>query len=671
LVGDISLEVQLFVVHDEVSLSNSSCRLLATTSAYRMTEHRLQTPMPVGAPTRSAWARRYEVIARRLRILLRLRRLYLLRFELRFVPTEAQRLFALTVAIGVLCGLAAVAFHLTIHFFEHHLIERAMSASGRSWLGWTIAVPVLGGLACGALLQYVVPNARGSGIPQVKVAFSQGGCIRARDALGKFLIGSLQIGSGASLGREGPTVQICAGIASLLGRLVGVSAKSQRRLLPVGVAAGIAAAFNAPIAAVTFTIEEVVGNLDQAVLSGVIVAAALSAVIERSVLGESSVFAIPQSYGLLHASSLLVYAIIGLSAAVVSVVFSESLLALRSWFRGLRRVSPWVRPAIGGGVTGALAVLALGGLGAQGVTGGGYATLSQALTGQLAPRVLIALCVMKIAATVFSYSSGGAGGIFAPSLFIGGTLGGAVGLLDSVALGHHDESTGAFALVGMGAVFAGVIRAPITSVLIIIEMTQGYSLILPLMIANMTAYVLARHWRPRSIYEALLEQDGVHLPSSRAADGLEGSFIDRVVNRAGPFHDFASAAGAREISRVSRATTAQHVFPVLDSDRRLLGIITSEELRILDSEPDLVPIVTASDLMRSPVSVHLGDDLRTALEVMLANGIREVPVTDTAGCFLGFIDEAAIATAYVRRNAESIQAAGGSVGPPEISGKLH
>jgi CIC family chloride channel protein len=503
------------------------------------------------------------------------------------------------------------------------------------------------------------------------VAFSQGGCIRARDALGKFLIGSLQIGSGASLGREGPTVQICAGIASLLGRLVGVSAKSQRRLLPVGVAAGIAAAFNAPIAAVTFTIEEVVGNLDQAVLSGVIVAAALSAVIERSVLGESSVFAIPQSYGLLHASSLLVYAIIGLSAAVVSVVFSESLLALRSWFRGLRRVSPWVRPAIGGGVTGALAVLALGGLGAQGVTGGGYATLSQALTGQLAPRVLIALCVMKIAATVFSYSSGGAGGIFAPSLFIGGTLGGAVGLLDSVALGHHDESTGAFALVGMGAVFAGVIRAPITSVLIIIEMTQGYSLILPLMIANMTAYVLARHWRPRSIYEALLEQDGVHLPSSRAADGLEGSFIDRVVNRAGPFHDFASAAGAREISRVSRATTAQHVFPVLDSDRRLLGIITSEELRILDSEPDLVPIVTASDLMRSPVSVHLGDDLRTALEVMLANGIREVPVTDTAGCFLGFIDEAAIATAYVRRNAESIQAAGGSVGPPEISGKLH
>jgi CIC family chloride channel protein len=616
-----------------------------------MTDQHLRTPLPVAASSGSVWSRRYQALARRLRIVLRLRRLYLLRLELRFVPSEAQRLFALTVAIGVLCGLAAVAFHLTIRFFEGLLIEPALSAPGRSWLGWTLAVPVLGGLLCGALLQYVVPNARGSGIPQVKTAFSQGGQIRGRDALGKFLVGSLQIGSGASLGREGPTVQICAGVASWLGRVAGVSEKSQRRLLPVGVAAGIAAAFNAPIAAVTFTIEEVVGNLDQAVLSGVIVAAALAAVIERSVLGESPVFAIPQAYGLLHASSLLVYALIGLCAGAVSVAFTESLLALRARFRRLRGVPLWMRPGIGGGVTGALAIAALWGLGAHGVTGGGYATLGRALTGQLAPRVLLALCVMKVVATVFSYASGGAGGIFAPSLFIGGTLGGALGVLDSVLLGHYDEPSGAFALVGMGAVFAGVIRAPITSVLIIIEMTQGYSLILPLMIANMTAYVLARHWRPRAIYEALLEQDGVHLPAATSADGLDGSLVERVLKREGLFHHFRSGAGAQEISLVSHAALSQHVFPVLDGERHLLGIITPEELRILASEPDLMPVVTASDLMRQPVSVRASDDLRRALEVMLANGIREVPVTDLAGCFVGFIDEAAIAEAYVRRNA--------------------
>jgi CIC family chloride channel protein len=596
-------------------------------------------------------------VLQRARRLLRLRRLYLLRLELRFTPSEPQRLFALTIAIGVLCGLAAVAFHLAIHVCEEHLIGPAMAAPGRSWMGWTIATPIIGGLVCGALLEFVVPNARGSGIPQVKTAFSQSGRIRARDALGKFMVGSLQIGSGASLGREGPTVQICAGIASRLGRAIGASERSQRRLLPVGVAAGIAAAFNAPIAAVTFTIEEVVGNLDQSVLSGVIVAAALAAVIERSILGENAIFAVPESYGLVHASSLLVYAALGISAAIVSVIFTDSLLRIRLRFRRMRAVPVWARPAIGGAVTGLLAVTGIYAFGVRGVTGGGYETLGQALTGQLAPKIMLVLCGMKIAATVFSYSSGGAGGIFAPSLFIGGTLGGAVGMLDVLVMGHHGEPAGAFALVGMGAVFSGVIRAPITSVLIIIEMTRGYSLILPLMIANMTAYALARYWRPTPIYEALLEQDGVRLPVTHGQDVLERASVIRSVNHTGPFHDFLSGSSAAEVSRRTHETSTQHVFPVLDGDRRLVGIITPEELRILQTEPELMRIVTASDLMRPPVSVRPSDDLRKALELMLANGIREVPVIDSFGRFIGFIDEAAIATVYMRGNGESRQPA--------------
>jgi CIC family chloride channel protein len=580
--------------------------------------------------------------------MLRLRRVYLLRAELKFAPTEAQRLLALTVAIGVLCGLAAVAFHLTIHFFEAHLIERALDAPGRSSLAWLMLVPTLGGLVCGLLLQYVVPNARGSGIPQVKVAFANGGFIRARDALGKFLIGSLQIGSGASLGREGPTVQICAGIANSLGRSVGVSNQSQRRLIPVGVAAGIAAAFNAPIAAVTFTIEEVVGNLDQTVLSGVIVAAALAAVIERSVLGEQAVFDVPQSYGLPHASSLLVYALLGLAAALVSVAFTDSLLAVRARFRALNRAPAWMRPALGSIVTGLSIIAALWLFDTRGVNGGGYETLSRALHGELSARIMIALCGLKLLATVFSYSSGGAGGIFAPSLFIGGMLGGSMAVLDRVVLGHGDTPAGAFALVGMGAVFSGVIRAPITSVLIIIEMTRGYSLILPLMIANMSAYALARHFRPRPIYEALLAQDGIELPSASAGVGLEGRTISEAINRSGPFHEFVLATAAPEIARVAHASSKQHVFPVVDAEKHLLGIVTPDELRLLDSEPDLLPVVAALDLMRPAVSVRPEDDLRTVLEVMLQHSIREVPVTDRAGRFVGFVDEAAVAQAFVK-----------------------
>src|SRR5882672_2757949 len=192
---------------------------------------------------------------------------------------------------------------------------------------------------------YYVPGARGSGVPQVKVAYaSKVMKLRLRDSLGKFGIGVLQIGTGSSLGREGPTVQICSGVAKGLGKIVGVSAQNLKLLLPVGAAAGIAAAFNAPIAAVTFTIEEIVGKLDQTLLSGVIVAAALAAVVERSVLGENHVFPIPQGYGLDHADSLVLYAALGVAAALMSVAFTESLLWLRKTFSNLKRVPIWARP---------------------------------------------------------------------------------------------------------------------------------------------------------------------------------------------------------------------------------------------------------------------------------------------------------------------------------------
>lgn len=448
-------------------------------------------------------------------------RRWALNLELRVAPTESQRLFALTLLIGVVCGLSAVAFHFSISFAERLLFERAIAAPEQTWLVWGVVTPTLGGLLAGILLKYVVPNARGSGVPQVKAAYAAKGKLRLRDSIGKLLIASLQIGSGASLGREGPTVQICGGIASALGRLARLSPKNQRRLLPVGAAAGIAAAFNAPLAAVTFTIEEVVGHLDQTVLSGVIVAAALAAVIERSVLGTHPVFAVPQAYGLTDARSLLLYAALGLAAALLSVIFTDGLLWLRGWFRRLRHVPEFARPAIGGVVTGLIAVSAIYWLGIGGVNGGGYRVVEASLSSALPLRTLLVLCVAKLVATIFSYSSGGAGGIFAPSLFMGAMLGGAFGAFDRALFQHGEEAMGAFALVGMGATFCGTIRAPITSVLIIVELTAGYGLILPLMIANMSAYALARYLRPVPIYEALLAQDGVELPKAAAPAALE------------------------------------------------------------------------------------------------------------------------------------------------------
>jgi chloride channel protein, CIC family len=583
-----------------------------------------------------------------LRARFNLLRLQLLRFEFRVAPTEQQRLFILTLLIGVVCGLAAVAFHLVITFLEHHLIARAIEDKSGYWVVWTIVSPTLGGLVAGLLLQYVFPNARGSGIPQVKVAFAaRDGSVRLRDALAKFGLSALQIGSGASLGREGPTVQICAGIASAMGRAARVSPQSRRRLIPVGAAAGIAAAFNAPIAAVTFTIEEVVGKLDQTVLSGVIVAAALAAVIERSILGEHPVLCVPHDYGLVDARSLILYAALGVAAAAVSVSFTDSLLHVRAWYRKQRWIPTWARPASGGAVTGVLAVVMMISLRTSGVTGGGYEVLKQALSDHLSVQIMLALCVVKLVATVTSYSSGGAGGIFAPSLFIGAMLGGAFGSLDRTLFHHSDDTMGAFALVGMGAVFSATIRAPMTSVLIIVEMTSGYGLILPLMIANMSAYAIARQWRHEPIYEALLAQDGVHLRPHGVLDTLEDVKLSGLINTR-PFATFAVGTSAKEMLRVSASHPTQLIFPVVEGQKTLVGMVDVQHIETLRSEPSLEQLVLAADIMRPGLTLKTEDDLRSALELMHQEGIREVPVLDTDDRLVGFIDEGAIARAYLR-----------------------
>ncbi len=293
----------------------------------------------------------------------------------------------------------------------------------------------------------------------------------------------------------------------------------------VGMAAGIAAAFNAPIAAVTFTLEELIGSLDQTMLSGVIVAAALAAVVEHGILGSNPIFHVPrlQTYTLVK----------GLVAGLVCA----------AWTAGGHRVggrlpircfgcAPGSSGLTAGSQVGSacdwrrgygcMAVVAIWFFHVNGIAGNPYTTLTQALLGNLPVTAMAVLCVLKLAATVTSYSSGGSGGIFAPALFMGGMLGGAVGYLDVTVFHHPADSIGAFAVVGMGAVFAGIVRAPMTSILIIFEMTGGYGLVLPLMIANMSAFALARHWRHTPVYEALLEQDGIYLDQRHKPHGPGG-----------------------------------------------------------------------------------------------------------------------------------------------------
>jgi CIC family chloride channel protein len=610
----------------------------------------VESPQSFGARMRQRWAAASD---------------HALRAFLRLVPTEQQRLFVLTLVIGAVCGLVAVAFHGMIRLAEQLFIDRAMAMPGHSWIGWTLAVPTLGALVAGVLLHYGLPEARGSSIPQVKFIYAvKSGRVRLRDAVGKFGISVLQIGTGSALGREGPTVQICAGVASALGRLFAISPRNMRRLIPVGSAAGIAAAFNAPIAAVTFTIEEIVGGLDQTLLSGIVVAAALAAVIERGVLGGHPVFDVPGHYGLTHASSLVIYAAVGVAAAFVADLFCAALLSTRARTRALRAPPPWARPALGGLATGVLAVVVMLTLGARGVTGDGYATLSSALSGQLGLEVMVVLGAAKLVATALCFGTGGAGGIFAPVLFIGGMIGGTFGQLDRILLSHGDSDLGAFALVGMGAFFAAVIRAPITSVLIIFEMTGSYGLILPLMIANSAAFLLARRLRQVPIYEALLDQDGMHLPDTqRTATALSALSVGDAMTT----DMIVLPPELRVVQAVERIKGLPYtMYPVAGADGQVLGIVTESRLRRqLASGQGETPV---SDHARTEEYLRAGTPLVDAVVRMNQLRARQMAVVDQdqAACVVGVLAMSDVMRAHASAASEPVD---GAPGPETASGR--
>ncbi len=412
---------------------------------------------------------------------------------------ENQLFLAVTIVIGVAAGLSAVLFSLGIERFSHLLFGIEPSHAR------TLLVPPLVSLVTGALLLNV-PAVRGSGVPQTETAFHlDEGVIPAKVPFWKFVLGILCIGSGHSLGREGPSVQIGAGLASTIGRWLQLSPARVKELVPVGAAGALAAAFNTPVAAVLFALEEIIGDMNASLLGSTVVASVSSVIVERSILGNQPLFHVP-TYHLEHPAELLAYAFLGIVGGIVSTIFCKGLLGLRALFQSLPKSTRIVQPAIGGIVIGALLLVA------PQVMGVGYEYVDQALNGGLLLKTLIALCLLKLAATVVSYSSGNAGGIFAPSLYIGAMAGGAVGVLVHRIAPFPTADAGAYALVGMGTVFAGSVRAPMTSVFMIFEITQDYQILVPLMVANMLSFVIARRYQRTPIYHALLEQDGIHLP---------------------------------------------------------------------------------------------------------------------------------------------------------------
>jgi CIC family chloride channel protein len=518
----------------------------------------------------------------------------------------------------VACGLVAVSYHFLIRLISANLIERAMAVSGPSRVIWMLVVPTAGGLAAGLLIYYFAPEARGSGIPQVKIAYSLNyGKVPMRVAAGKAIISALCVGSGASLGREGPTVQICAALSHAIARLFSIPRRRQMNQLPVGAAAAIAAAFNTPIAAVTFALEEIIGDLNQKLAASIVIAAVIASAIERWLLGPNPLFTGANIYKLNHPGELLAYAALGVTAGVVGVVFSKLILWLRMAFRDRLNVPSWSKPAIGG------AIIGLIGLWQPHALGIGYDFLGTVLQGErdLVLRAALALMVAKILASSFSYGSGMSGGVLGPSMFVGGMLGAATWEVVAYIQPEAQIMRGAFALVGMGAMFAAVIRVPITSILLIFEMTYNYEVILPLMIATAIAYTVAARLSPLSIYESFLFQDGIHLGQAPKTDALARITAASVMTReVVTLPDDITVAEALDlIGRIEF-----NGYPVL-RDGRMVGLITTGDLKRLEAE-NRQDYLIADVMTKKVVHAHPDQTLDTVILKLAQRELSQLPV---------------------------------------------
>ncbi len=555
--------------------------------------------------------------------------------------------------LGVLAAYGAIGFRYLIlwsrDFF--HLSWQHPLASETFHLAWmALLIPALGGLIVGILVYRIAPEVKGSGIPEVMEAVARkGGAIRWRVVITKALAAAVTIGSGGSAGREGPIVHIGATIGSVLGQVLQASVRNIRTFVACGAAAAIAATFNAPIAGALFAIEVVLGDMRVASMSPIVIASVVATVVSRHYLGDFPAFNVP-GFTLVSYREMILYGIVGVAAGLISVVFIRMLYFFSERFDALR-FPLWVKPAVGGLAVGAISLIV------PNVLGVGYETINDALNGVVVRvagfsgwPVLLIVVVAKMVATSFTLGSGGSGGVFAPSLFIGAVLGASLGEMANLLFPGWTAPPSAYALVGMGAVVSASTHAPITAILIIFELTNNYKIIPPLMLACVIGVLLSSYLKHDSIYTEKLSRRGIRLRKGRDLNLLKSIEVRTVIERS--------------IQKVGAGTPVTVLFKMLTGGQRPSAVVVDEndvyvgtvELQdvreVLHESEELAFVVVAADVADRTTSVVYPEDTLDYVMQMFSNTHREelpVCVSREERAVIGVVTRKAVIDAYNAR----------------------
>ncbi len=540
-----------------------------------------------------------------------------------------EYIFLLSIAavIGLLGGASAIVFDWTIQLFQHGFWST--SDPGVEWLReaprWRILLaPAAGGLLVGLITTFLVAEAKGHGVPEViKAVALKGGRIRGRVAVAKTVASAITIGSGGSAGREGPIIQIGAAIGSRIGQAIGMSKRSLRTLVGCGAAAGIAATFNAPVAGALFAGEVILGEVGLAQFSPIMISSVVATVVARAWRGNVPVFSAP-ACSFASAWELIPYVVLGLLCGLVSLAYIHLGSVTERFFEARKHWPKAIRPAIGGLMVGAIALVL------PQVMGDGHHLANAAFSRTAPVLLLLALMIAKMVATSITLGSGGSGGVFSPAITIGALLGAAVGTVSAPWLSGHFGGIAAYSLVGMGGLIAGSMLAPITAILMVFEVTNNYDIILPVMItATLSTVMVMMTNNNLSIYTLKLARDGVKILRGGSPDLLRNRYVRDYMRL--PLETLRPDEMANQFIPRLLASPSSH-FYVTDCNDQLLGMITlADARRALLSSPGLLDVLMAEDMMHHQPPVALPSDTLSSTLVKFSTArLQEMPVVRSA-----------------------------------------